>query len=488
MKDNNQQQNNIKNKAISGFLWRFFERCGAQGVTLIVSIVLARLLDPEVYGTIALVTVFTVILDVFVNSGFGNALIQKKDADDLDFSSVFYFNVVMCIALYALLFALAPVVANFYKNQDLIAIIRVLGLTLIISGVKNIQQAYVSKNLLFKKFFFATLGGTVGAAVLGIWMAYKGYGVWALVAQNLFNGAVDTIILWITVKWRPKWMFSFERLKSLFSYGWKLLVSNLLDTTYNQLRQLIIGKMYTEADLAFYNKGTEYTHPIITNINSSIDSVLFPVMSDAQDSTYTVKMMTRRAIKTSSYIIWPIMMGVAACAEPLVRLLLTEKWLPCVPFMRVFCIVYAFWPIHTANLNAIKALGRSDIFLRLEIIKKVVGFALLFVTMWFGPLVMAYSMLFTSITSQIINAWPNRKLLGYKYGQQIKDILPSIMLSAVMFAVAFCVQLLGLKDWLTLLIQIPLGVFVYVAGSVLLKFESFGYILATANGFLKRGQ
>ena len=484
---NNGQQNNAKNQAISGFLWRFFERCGAQGVTLVVSIILARLLDPDVYGTIALISVFTIILDVFVNSGFGNALIQKKDADDLDFSSVFYFNIFMCIVLYAFLFITAPLIASFYRLPELTALVRVLGLNLILSGVKNVQQAYVSKHLLFKKFFFATLGGTLGAAVVGIWMAYRGYGVWALVAQQLFNGTVDTIILWLTVKWRPKRIFSFERLKSLFSYGWKLLVSSLLDTGYNQLRQLIIGKMYTTADLAFYNKGTEYTHPIITNINSSIDSVLFPVMSNAQDNRDTVKGMTRRAITTSSYIIWPMMMGIAACAEPIVRIVLTEKWLPCVPYMRIFCIVYAFWPIHTANLNAIKALGRSDLFLKLEIIKKAVGLAIILATMWHSVMAMAWGMLVSCFTSQIINSWPNKKLLDYSYGQQIKDILPSILLSSAMFGIVYGIQFVGLNDWLTLIIQIPLGVVIYIAGSKLFKIESFDYLLITAKGFLKRG-
>lgn len=483
----NQQQNNVKNKAISGFLWRFFERCGAQGVTLIVSIVLARLLNPDVYGTIALITVFTIILDVFVNSGLGNALIQKKDADDLDYNTVFYFNITMSVVLYALLYFLAPLISSFYEIPELTPLTRVLGLSLITSGVANIQQAYVSKHLIFKKFFFSTLGGTVGAAIIGIWMAYAGYGVWALVCQQLFNKAVDMSILWIIVKWRPKWMFSLERLKSLFSYGWKLLVSSLLDTGYNQLRQLIIGKMFTTVDLAFYNKGTEYTHPIITNINSSIDSVLFPVMSNAQDSTYAVKMMTRRAITTSSYIIWPMMMGIAACAEPIVRIVLTEKWMPCVPYMRIFCIVYAFWPIHTANLNAIKALGRSDLFLKLEIIKKAVGLAIILATMWHSVMAMAWGMLAGSFISQIINAWPNRKLLDYTYVQQLKDILPSILLSSAMFGIVFCVKFIGLNDWLTLIIQIPLGVVIYIAGSILFKIESFDYLIATAKGFLKRG-
>ena len=488
MSDNqNGQSNNMKNKAISGFLWRFFERCGAQGVTLIVSVILARLLDPSVYGTIALVTVFTIILEVFVNSGFANALIQKKDADDLDYSSVFYFNVVMCIVLYTLLYFCAPLIARFYELPELTPLVRVLGLTLLISGVRNVQQAYVSKNLLFKRFFFSTIGGTVAAAIIGIWMAFAGYGVWALVIQQLTNGIVGTAILWATVKWRPKKMFSFERLKSLFSYGWKLLVSSLLDTGYNQLRQLIIGKIYTTTDLAFYNKGSEYTHPIITNINSSIDSVLFPVMSEVQDDKAAIKNMTRRSITVSSYIMWPMMMGIAACSEPLVRILLTEKWMPCVPFMRIFCIVYAFYPIHTANLNAIKALGRSDLFLKLEIIKKAFGLTIILATMRYSVMAMAYGAIIASVFSQIANAWPNRKLLGYSYGQQIKDILPSILLSLVMFGAVYCVQLIGLGDWLTLLIQIPLGVLVYAGGSKLFEFESFDYVIATAKGFLKRG-
>lgn len=237
------ESQNTRSQALSGLMWRFLERFGAQGVTFVVSIVLARLLDPEIYGIVAIVTVFTAILNVFIDSGLGNALIQKKDADDLDFSSVFFFNMFMCVVLYLLLFAAAPFIAKFYKMPLLTPVIRVMSLTVIISGVKNVQQAYVSKHLLFKRFFFATLGGTIGAAVLGIWMAYKGYGVWALVAQGLFNASVDTLILWITVKWRPKMMFSFERFKGLFSFGWKLLVSQLIDTVYNNLRQLIIGKL-----------------------------------------------------------------------------------------------------------------------------------------------------------------------------------------------------------------------------------------------------
>ena len=367
---------------ISNFIWRFAERCGAQLVTFIVSIVLARILAPEDYGTIALVTVFTTILQVFVDSGLGTALIQKKNADDLDFSSVFYFNFVVCLVLYAAMFMAAPVIAKFYGDVTLTPIIRVISLTIVISGVKGIQQAYVSKNMLFKRFFFSTIGGTIFSAFIGIGLAKAGYGVWALVAQQLSNATVDTVILWITVRWRPRKNFSWERLKGLLSFGWKLLVSSLLDTCYNNLRNLIIGKMYSPSDLAFYNQGDKFPKLIVTNINTSIDSVLLPTMSSAQDDRERVKNMTRRAIKTSTYVMAPLMMGLAFCATPIVKLVLTDKWLPCVPFLRIFCITYMFWPVHTANLNAINAMGRSDWFLRLEIIKKIMGMAILLSTMW----------------------------------------------------------------------------------------------------------
>lgn len=482
MKHNMTTSNNV----ISSFIWRFAERVGAQGVSFIVSIVLARLLAPEVYGTIALVTVFTTILNVFVDSGLGSALIQKKDADDLDFSSVFFFNIFICCTLYSLMFFVSPIIAGFYRDPTLTPVIRVLSLTLVISGIKNIQHAYVARSMQFKKFFFATLGGTIGAAVIGIYMAYKGYGVWALVAQQLFNTIVDTIILWITVKWRPKKEFSFERLKHLFSYGWKLLVSALLDTGYSEIRQLIIGRMYSSADLAFYNRGRQFPNLIVENVNTSINSVLFPTMSQVQDDKKRLKEMTRRSIKTSTYIMAPLMMGMAFCAEHIIRLLLTEKWVECVPYMRIFCIAFMFYPIHTANLNAIKAMGRSDIFLKLENIKKIIGLVLLFSTMWFGVMAMAYSLLLSTFTSMIINSWPNRKLMGYTYEEQMKDIVPGVLLSVAMGICVYIVKYIGLNDFVTLLIQVPLGTIIYIVGSKLLGIESYSYLIGIIKQRIKK--
>lgn len=475
---------NTKKKVTNNLIWRLLERFSAQGVTLIVSIILARILDPEIYGTIALVTVITTILQVFVDSGFSTALIQKKDTDEIDFSTVFWFNIVMCSLLYVLLFFFAPIISKFYK-MDITLIVRVLGILLLISGVKSIQISYVSKTLQFKAFFFSTLGGTIVAAVVGIFMAFNGYGVWALVLQNLVNQAIDTIILWIVVKWRPKFTFSFSRLKELFGFGWKILISSLLDKTYTELRSLIIGKKYSREDLAYYKKADQFPNLIAVNINSSIDSVLLPVMSSEQDNRENIKKMTRRAIKMSSFILWPLMFGLAACSTSIISIVLTDKWLSAVPYMMIFCITYGFYPIHTANLNAIKAMGRSDLFLVLEIIKKVIGISIILITMWFGVYWIAIGGIISCFASQIINSWPNRKLLNYSYKEQMKDMLPSFILSLIMGALVYCVNFFSLSNWMTLLIQISFGASIYIFFSWLFRFESFRYCLDSMKHFIK---
>lgn len=474
---------NTKAKVFTNLIWRFAERVGAQLVTFIVSLVLARILVPEDYGTIALITIFTTIIQVFVDSGLGNALIQKKDSDDLDFSTVFYTNIVFCLALYAILFFCSPYIAKFYGNEQLTDLTRVLGLIIIVSGLKNVQQAYVSKNLMFKKFFLATLIGTIGSGIVGIFLAKKGFGAWALVAQQLFNVIVDTIILWITVKWRPKMAFSFNRLKTLFSYGWKLLIASLIDTVYNNVRQLLIGKLYSSADLAFYNRGKQFPELIVNNVNTSIDSVLLPTMSQEQENKEKVKNMTRRAIKTSIFIMAPLMMGLAFTSNNVIIILLTEKWLPSVPFLCIFAVTFMFYPIHTANLNAIKAMGRSDLYLKLEIIKKFVGITLLLVTMRISVMAMAYTLLLSGLLSQIINAWPNKKLLGYSYLAQVKDILPSIIIAFLMGIIVYAINIFNINVILKLIIQIIIGGIMYVSMAKLLKIDSLEYIISFIGNF-----
>ena len=453
------------------------ERMGAQIISFVVSIVLARILNPDAYGTIALIAVFTTIMQVFVDSGLGNALIQKKNADDIDFSTVFYFNIVFCALIYGLMWLASPAIASFYRDSALVPYIRVLSLTIVVSGLKNVQQAYVSRNMLFKKFFFSTIFGTVGAGVVGIVMALQGFGVWALVAQQLFNLTIDTMILWITVPWRPKKYFSFDRLRGLLSYGWKLLASSLLDTGYNNLRQLLIGRIYTRADLAYFNQGDKFPALIINNINASIDSVLLPAMSMEQDDKDRVRDMTRRSITISTYLMSPLLVGMAACADTFVRLILTDKWIFCVPYMRIFCIVYMFYPIHTANLNAIKAMGRSDLFLKLEIIKKSLGLVVLFVFVRISVMALALSTLAFSILAMAINAWPNRQLLSYSIKDQILDILNNLMIAAIMGVIVYAEGLLAVPDILLLIIQIGTGMVIYIALSYILKNQSFMYLL-----------
>ncbi|MCR5702195.1 MAG: lipopolysaccharide biosynthesis protein [Lachnospiraceae bacterium] len=468
----------INNKTVAdNILWRFLERIGAHAVTFVVSVVLARMLEPSMYGTIAIVMVFITILQVFIDGGLGNSLVQKKEADELDFSTVFFFNLILCIFLYLTLFLCAPIIAAFYGAYELVSYIRILGVTIIVSGIKNIQQAYVSKHMLFKKFFVATLIGTVGSGIVGICAAYNGYGVWALVLQYLSNVFIDTTVLWFTVKWRPRLVFSYERLKSLWNYGWKLFVSCFLDKIYLKMRSMIIGKVYSARDLAFYDRGDLFPFVIVTNIDESIDSVLLPSMASVQDEVLKVKMMTKRAIKVSTYIMAPLMMGLIACSTPLVRLLLTDKWLPCVFFLRVMSLTYMFYPIHTANLNALKAIGRTDVFLKLEIIKKIVGFIILACTMFISLKIMVLSVIIADVISQIINSWPNKRLLDYSYIEQIKDILPNIILACIMFVIVYPVSFLHMSDWVILAIQMMLGMLIYISGSLILKNDSFEYLL-----------
>ena len=470
------QKNSTSTRVLSNLFWRYAERSGAQIVQFIVSIVLARIIAPEDFGTISIVLIFTNLLQVFVDSGIGNALIQKKDISDLDFSTVFYFNIIWCGVLYLIIYACAPLIAAFYEDEKLISITRVLGTAILISGVKNVQQAYVSRNLQFKKFFFSTLFGTIISAVAGIGLAYRGYGVWALVAQRLISLLVDTIVLYITVEWRPKLMFSLKRLKELFGYAWKLLLTSLLDFIYLDFQQLLIGKIYSASTLAYYSRGKQFPNLIVTNINTSIDSVLFPVMSNSQDNTKNIKKMLQRAIKTSTYIMAPLMIGLIVIAPSLVTVILTDKWIECIPFLRVFCITYMFQPIHTSNMNSIKALGRTDILLKIEVIKKAFCISVLIGTMLISVQAMLAGLIICSLFTQIVNAYPNRKLLNYGYVDQIKDILPGIFIAVVMGRCINPISMLEIPDVFILLLQIIAGGVIFLFLSIVFKVDSFMYL------------
>ena len=475
-------EESLQQKVFSGLFWKFGERIGAQLVSFIVRIVLARLLSPSDFGVIVLITVFIDIANVFVSSGFGSALIQKKEADQLDFSSVFYFSIVMSWIFYAIVFLGAPLVASFYGKDILCPILRVLALKIPLAGVNSVQQAYVQKKMLFKRFFFSTLIGTAGSAVVGIVMAYMGFGPWALVAQYLFNSTLDTLILWFTVKWRPIWAFSGKRMKELFSFGWKMLCSELIHTSYGQIRSLIIGKVYTEKDLGFYNQGGNMPRLVVTNINSSVTSVLFPAMSMKQDLK-KMKEVVRLSIRVSSYVMWPLMIGLMVMSAPVVSLIYSDKWLPCVPFMQIACLQYALEPVQTANVQAVKALGKGRTYLIMEIVKKVFGIAMILLVMYRGVMAIAWTAFIVTLFAAVVNSTPNRKFLNYNYKEQLADLIPSILLASVMGVCVYFTGMIALPTIVTVILQVIVGAAVYILLSILFRFSQFTYILQVLKNF-----
>jgi O-antigen/teichoic acid export membrane protein len=477
-------EDNLKTSVLSSLFWKFLERGGVSGVQFIVQIILARLLLPEDYGIIALIVVFIAISQTFVQSGLGTALIQKKKVTDADYSSVFYLSLGIALVFYCILFLGAPAIAAFYNQPLITPVLRVLGLTLFFGAVNTIQNAVIARNFLFRKLFVSSLGAVLLSGVVGVAMAYAGYGVWALVGQQLISAIALCIIMWFTVQWRPKLIFSVARVRELFSFGWKLLVSGLIDVTYTNLSSLIIGKLYPASMLGYYTKGQEFPNVLVSNINSSIQAVMFPAYAKNQDNRPMVKQIMRRALVTSAFLVFPAMAGLAAVAEPLIELLLTDKWLIAVPFLQIFCAVYALWPIHTVNLQAINALGRSDVFLKLEILKKIVGVSMLAVTVPIGIYAMALGSVVSGIIATFINTYPNKLLLNYSFTEQWRDLMPALILSLVMCGAAYSVLFLGLSALATLVLQIVVGVVVYLGLAWVVGLESLAYVMKTVREYL----
>ena len=418
----------------NNIMWKFAERISAQLVSLVVSVILARLLDPSHYGLISIVTIFITLANVFVSDGFGSALIQKKNADNTDFSSVLWINIIFSVILYFALFIAAPYLTSFYGDgyELLTPVMRVLGLRLILAAINSVQQAYVSRQMIFKKFFLATLLGTLVSAVVGITMAYAGFGVWALVAQYLTNTFVDTIILGMSLGWIPSFTIDFRRLKGLLNYGWKLLGASLLTNGFVELRALIIGKVY-------------------------------------------------------SYLMMPLMIGLLVVSKNFVHAILTDKWLPCVEMLQLFCIIYMFAPLHTANLQAIKAVGRSDIYLKLEVIKKVVELCTLVVSMWISVHAIVISLAIVTTFFTYLNAMPNKKLIDYSFKEQIMDMIKPFIMSCIMGAIVYCVGMLHIDGVLMLVMQVSVGCIIYVLESIILKVHEFTTLISMAKSITMRG-
>lgn len=474
-----------KKGVLSNFIWKFAERVGAQLVTLVVSVVLARILSPEHYGTISLILVFINLADVFVANGFTAALIQKKDSDELDFSTIFYFNTLFSLVLYGVIFVSAPFIEHYFNSPDLALALQILGLKIPITAFNSIQQAYVAKHMLFRKLFWATLGGTIASAFVGIWMAYNGYGVFALVGQYLTNGLMGTLVLWFTIRWRPMRKFSFARFKGLYSYGWRNLLTYLVRTLYDDIYSLVIGKKYSSTDLAFYTKGKQYPNLIVSNMNTSLCSVLFPAFVRYQDDIPKLKDALRRSIKLGSYVLSPFLIGFAVCAEPFVELLLTEKWLECVPYLQVVCFYQLLIPMSSANLQVVKSLGRGDVLLKLEITKRIAGVVILLISMQFGVFAIALGAAVATVFNGAMDVLASKKLVGYACFEQVKDFLGSVVISMVMGAAIYGLKFLITNTVLLLIAQVAAGVIVFVALSYITKNSSFLYLLNILTGKIR---
>lgn len=467
-----------KRSIFSGFFWKFNEQITSQLVSFIVSIVLARILAPKEYGMVALVNVFIVIMEVFVTTGFSSALIQKKNVTRLDFSTLFYCSFVFSIILYVVIFLCSGMIAKFYHNEALILVVKILSLRLPISAFNSIQMAYISRHMAFKKIFFSTTIATLTSGVLGIILAYMNFGVWALVWQGLTSALFQTLVLFLEIPWRPYWEFSISEAKILMNYGWKVLAANLLGTFFLQFRSLIIGRFYNAADLAYYNRGSRFPELISSNVDGTISSVLFPALSQYSDDLGKLKEMTRRSMRMSSFVIFPLMFGLVVAAKPLTILLLTEKWLPSVPFMQCLCVAFCFSTISNANMQSLKASGRSDVLLELEILKKPVYLAFILSSIRVSVLAVAVSMVLNNLVEMLIDILPNKWVIKYPYGEQLRDVFPSFMLAVLMAFLIYPISFLHLNYIFEIILDVMLGATIYLVGAYLLKLQPLFYFLS----------
>jgi len=475
----------VGNKIFSSFLWKWLERSSVQGVKFLVQILLARLLLPEEYGLIALISVFIAVADAFVHSGLNVALVQKKDADDLDFCSVFYTSIVIAVAFYFVLYITAPLVSNYYGQPLLIMVIRILSLDLVFIAVNSVQNAYISRNMLFKFNFISSLVGIIISGVVGILLAYNGYGVWALVIQQLVNQLMITMVLWFTVKWRPKLAFSTHRLKSMFRYGCNILGASLVALFTENMYTLIIGRVYDARLLGYYDRGRQFPFVIINNINSSMSSVLLPAYSTSQDDLHTLKRLARRSISLSTFVIFPAMAGLIAISEPLISMLLTDKWISCVPFLRLECLFYATLPLMTAISQTSRAIGRSDLSLKLETLKTIFTFVMFFISLPLGIYVVVGMRSVISLLIVLINVYISKKTIGYCFSEWFQDIAPSLILSTIMGIIVYLIGTINIKAIMLIPVQIISGICFYLGMAYLLKIKDLKSISKLFNSYIK---
>lgn len=467
-------------------IWKLLERFSSQLVSFVISIILARILMPTDYGIIAIILVFINIANVIIDGGFNTALIQKKDADQTDFSTIFWFCLLMAAVIYLILFLGAPLIASFYKKDVLTPVLRVLGLNIFLFSFNSIQRAYVSRRMLFQKLFYVNALAIVLSGAIGIAMAYGDYGVWALVAQTLAGSFFCCFFLSFFIPWHPTFEFSKERFKGLFDYGWKIFVTNFIISFYDNIRSLVIGRQYTPAALAFFDRGKSLPSLLMTNVTASIDSVLLPTLSEEQDDTQRVKQMMRRSIGVSYLFVAPLLVGFIVVAKELVLVLLTEKWSPAVPFIQIFCIAFLLMPIQNINTIGIKSLGYSNIILKLEVIKKIIEAIILVVSFMINVYAVAWGVVLYNAICIAINLSPSKKLVNYGVCEQLRDVMPTMVAALLMGAVVYVSGYLPFSNIVLLAIQVIVGAAIYCLTCIFLKLDSFVYIIGYIKDVINR--
>lgn len=473
----------LKEKAITGFFWQFCQRISSQVISFIVSVVLARMLSPDEFGLVAMTSIFLSLASVFATSGLGSSLVQKKEVDQLDCNTVFYSGLVLSLIIYFILFFTAPLIAGMYNKPELIWIVRAQGIGVLFSSIASVQNALVYRKLDYKQFFKVSLVSTIISGFVGVYMAFAGYGYWALIGQSYSASIVGIITMNRIIKWKPSFQFSFTRLKQLYAFGLNLTGANILGQFFSELRGFLIGLRYSPADLAYSNRGSSIPSILNNNISVTIYSVLFPTLSRMQDDKEAIKSSMRRSLKVISFLIAPTMVLLSAVSDKVVLLLYTSKWAMAIPFMQIVCFQYLFNIISDSNLQAINAIGRSDITFKLEFAKKPIYLVILLYTMTISPLAMTVGWALYAVVAGIINAFPNKKLINYSYMEQIKDIYPQIVLSFLMGALVYFVGMYDMNTVVLLILQVFIGLCFYFFVSYILHFDSMMYLIKTINEF-----
>lgn len=478
----------LKKKTVKGLVWSSIQSFTNHGVEFLLMLFMARLLGPKEYGLIGLTTVFMAISSTFVNSGFPSALIRKKDCTNDDYSTVFIFNLFVSCICYFILFIIAPYVGDFYNEPVLCPILRVLGLMLITQAFCAVQSTILTKNIDFKKKTKITVSKNIISGVIGLLCAYLGFGVWALVIQSLTASILFSIMLWSTTEWYPNLHFSKRSFKELFDYGSKLLVSSLINQTYGQIYPIVIGKFYSATTLGNFSRARHWGNLGSKNLTTILQAITFPVLAKVQDDDKRLENIYRRMIRTSCFIIFPIMIGMSAVAKPLTFVAIGEKWDFSASLLQIICFSMMWYPVHAINLNLLKVKGRSDLFLNLEIVKKIIGVIILCISVPLGIVSMCYFNILSSLIALFINTYYTGKLINVGYLKQMRDIAPTLLLSMVMWGVVlFTIQFISNK-YIQLPIGILIGATIYFAGSYLFKYPELKEVIVMYKDFKNRNK